>query len=184
MVVVPHFTVMLKLASTLPVFDTVTVPVTALPAVVVPRGERVTSLIFGIAETMIVVTKLWDAATPVAVTVIAYVPGDVEVVEAIVSEALLAEPDVSLMMTTVAEALELVKNTEGLVAPEGETDAVRVTLPVNPLLVNVRVDVAEPPAMKEPGAARVPVKVKLLIMLIDTSTECRSEPLVPVRVTV
>ena len=57
MVVVPHFTVMLKLASTLPGFDTVTVPVTGFPAVVVPRGERLTSMIFGTADTVRVATK-------------------------------------------------------------------------------------------------------------------------------
>ncbi len=60
MVVVPHFTVMLKLASTLPVFETVTVPVTAWPAVVVPRGERVMSLIVGTADTVIVAT--WNCS--------------------------------------------------------------------------------------------------------------------------
>jgi len=115
--------------------------------------------------------------------VIVYVPGEVEVVDPIVRVALPTEPDVSLTITSVAVELELVKNTEGLLAPAGETDTVRVTLPVKPILVNVTVDAAEPPAMNEPGATGVLVNVKLLIMLTDTSTECRKEPFVPVRIT-
>jgi len=183
MVVVPHFTVMLKLASTLPVFDTVTVPVTEWPVVAVPRGERVMSLIVGTADTVIVATKFWDVAPLVAVTVIVYVPGDVEVVEPILRTALPTEPEISLTMTTVAVEVELVKNTEGLLALAGEMDATRARLPVKPRLVNVMVDVAEPPAMKELGTTGVLVNVKLLIILTDTSSECCSEPLVPVRTT-
>ena len=114
---------------------------------------------------------------------IVYVPGEVEVVEPIVRVTLPTEPDVNLMITFVEVELELVRNTEGLLTPAGETDAVRVTLPVKPILVTVTVDVAEPPAMKALGTSEVPANVKLLIMLIDTSTECRSEPLLPVRVT-
>src|SRR2546428_1413847 len=132
MVVVPHFTVMLKLASTLPVFDTVTVPVTEWPVVAVPRGERVMSLIVGTADTVIVATKFWDVAPLVAVTVIVYVPGDVEVVEPILSTALPTDPEISFTMKTVAAELELLKNTEGLLAPAGEKDAKRARLPVTP----------------------------------------------------
>jgi hypothetical protein len=174
---------MLKLASTVPAFDTVTVPVTALPAVVVPSGENETSTIFGTADTVVVTTIFFDAVPLIAVTVIVYVPGDVDVVEPIVRVALPTRPDISLTITAVEVELELVKNIEGLLALAGETDAVRVTLPVKPILVNVTVEVAEPPAIKEPGETGVLVNVKLLIMLIDNSRECRSEPLVPVRVT-
>jgi hypothetical protein len=174
---------MLKLASTVPAFDTVTVPVTALPAVVVPSGENETPTTFGTADTMIVTTTFFEVAPLVAVTVIVYVPGDVEAVEPIVRVALPTRPDIRLTITTVAVELELVKNMEGLLAPGGETDAVSVTLPVKPILVNVTVEVAEPPAIKELGTAGVLVNVKLLIMLIETSRECRSEPLAPVRVT-
>jgi hypothetical protein len=88
-----------------------------------------------------------------------------------------------LIITFVSVKLELVRNTEGLLAPAGETDAVRVRLPVKPILVKVTVDVAEPPAMKALGTSEVPASVKLLIMLTDTSTECRKEPFVPVRIT-
>ncbi len=62
-------------------------------------------------------------------------------------------------------------------------DATRARLPIKPRLVNVMVDVAEPPAMKELGTTGVLVNAKLLIMLTDTKRECRSEPLVPVRIT-
>src|SRR2546427_12919566 len=105
---------MLKLASTLPVFDTVTVPVTGWPVVAVPRGERVMSLIVGGAETVIVATKFWDVAPLVAVTVIVYVPGDVEEGEPILRTALPTEPEISLTMTTAAVTGELGKRTEGL----------------------------------------------------------------------
>src|SRR5205807_77280 len=181
-VVVPHFTVMLKLASTLPVFDTVTAPVTGWPVVAVPRGERVMSRMVGAADTMTVATRFWNVPPMVAVTVIVYVPGDVEVVEPILRTALPTEPDISLTMTTVAVELELLKNTEGLLALAGEMDEARDRFPVKPRLVNVTVDVAEPPAMKELGTTGVLVNVKLLIMLTDTSRECRNEPLVPVRI--
>src|SRR5438445_13714702 len=103
MVVVPHFTVMLKLASTLPVFDTVTVPVTEWPVVAVPRGERVMSLVVGSADTVIVATKFWDVAPLVAVTVIVYVPGGVEVGEPNLRTALPSDAEIRLTTATDAE---------------------------------------------------------------------------------
>src|SRR5437899_12890497 len=130
------------------------------------------SLIGGSGDSVIVATQFWGVASLVVGTVIVFVPGDVEVVEPILKTALPTEPEISLTMTTVAVELELLKNTEGLLAPAGEMDATRARLPVKPRLVNVMVDVAEPPARKALGTTGVLLNVKLLIILTDTSSEC------------
>ncbi len=66
----------------------------------------------------------------------------------------------------------------------GDTVADRATLPVNPRLLAVMVDVADPPATKLAGVAAPAVIEKSPTTVTATVAVCEIAPLVPVTVTV
>jgi len=66
----------------------------------------------------------------------------------------------------------------------GDTVAERATLPVNPLLLAVIVEVAEPPAVKLAGVAALALIVKSAVTITVTVAVWDSAPLTPVIVTV
>ncbi len=65
----------------------------------------------------------------------------------------------------------------------GETDAASETVPVNPMLPTVIVDVVEPPA-RTVAVVGLAVTVKSEVTVTVTVAECVVVPLVPVTVTV
>jgi hypothetical protein len=78
-------------------------------------------------------------------TVTAYVPASVDGVVAIVRALVPVEPEVRL--TLVGTKMNVIP------VAAGATAADSATLPVNPWLVRVMVEVAEPPAVKLAGVA-------------------------------
>lgn len=61
--------------------------------------------------------------------------------------------------------------------------SLRMTLPVNPVLVRVILARAEPPASKVEGVRKLPLMVKFAPIVTRISAECTSFPFVPVMVT-
>jgi hypothetical protein len=110
----------------------------------------------------------------VAVTV--YVPAGTAAVVDIVSVEVAVEPGVR---GTLAE-LKVVVNP----LAAGDTDAESATEPVNPELVRVQVEVAEPPATKLGGVAALHESEKSAPTVIVTVAVCEMAPLVPVTVIV
>ncbi len=117
----------------------------------------------------------WVREPPVPVIVMEYVSGGMEAIVVIVRVDVPVEPRVKLTLVGSNVAVGPVV--------EGETDAVRLTLPVKPRLFRVIVEVAEPPAMKLLGLAGVAEMVKSGVTVTVTVAEWDGTP-VPEPVTV
>jgi hypothetical protein len=102
--------------------------------------------------TVTVTVAVWEIVPLAPVTVTVYVPAGVDAVVAIVSVLVPVEPAVRLTLVGL--------NVKVMPVAAGETVAERATLPANPWLVRVMVDVAKPPAVKLAGAAALAAIVK------------------------
>jgi len=105
-----------------------------------------------------------------------YVPAGVDAVVAMVSVEVPVEPGVRETLVGLKVAVKPLA--------AGDTAAVSATDPVNPELVRVQVEVAEPPATKLAGLVAVQESVKSAPTVIVTVAVCVIAPLVPVTVIV
>ncbi len=103
-------------------------------------------------------------------------PAGVAAVVAMVRAEVALDPGVRLTLVGARVAVSPVA--------AGETAAVKPTLPVNPRLPAVTVEVAELPATKLAGLAAEAVTVKSAVTVTVTVAVCDRAPLVPVTVTV
>ena len=144
----------------------------------VPPEPAATVIIGGVAIIVkLPVTRIvriaWRNMAPlVALTVIVYVRPGVLVEVVSVSVELLELPGDS--RTEERDRI--------VVTPDGLVEALRVTLPVKPMLLRVIFAVADPPASKLGGVGEVAVIVKLEPTLMMIRVEWTRRPLVPVTV--
>jgi hypothetical protein len=102
--------------------------------------------------TVTVTVAMWEVVPLEPVTVTVYVPAGVDAVVAIVRVLVPVEPAVRLTLVGL--------NVNVMLVAAGATVADSATLPVNPWLVRVMVEVAEPPAVKLAGVAALAAIVK------------------------
>jgi hypothetical protein len=95
--------------------------------------------------TVTVTVAVWDSVPLAPVTVTVYVPAGADTDVAIVSVLVPEEPVVRLMLVG--------KNVNVIPGAVGETVVDNPTLPVNPRLFDVMVEVVDPPAMMLAGVA-------------------------------
>jgi hypothetical protein len=110
--------------------------------------------------TVTLTVVLWDTEPLVPKTVTKYVPAGVDGVVVIVNKEWLVEPAVNPRMVVLNEKESPV--TEG---------AFRLTVPVNPKLVTVMIDVVDPLATMLPGPAEEAVMVRSPPTLTETRIE-------------
>jgi hypothetical protein len=134
-------------SATLPVNPrllTVIVEVAEPPAVKL-AGVAAPALTVKSPTTVTVTVPVWESVPLTPVTVTVYVPAAVDAVVAMVRVEVPVEPGVKL--TLVGTKVNVIP------LATGETVADSATLPVNPRLLKVIVEVAEPPAVKLAGLA-------------------------------
>jgi len=137
------------LSATLPVKPrllSVIVDVAELPATKL-AGLAADAVIVKSAVTVTVTVAVWDSAPLDPVTVTVYVPEGVAAVVPIVRVEVTDVPSVRMILVGA--------NVKVMPVAAGDTVADGATLPVNPRLLAVMVDVADPPATKLAGVATV-----------------------------
>jgi hypothetical protein len=122
------------------------------PPAVKPAGVAVLAEIVKSPTTVTVTVAMWEVVPLEPVTVTVYVPAGVDAVVAIVRVLVPVEPAVRLTLVGL--------NVNVMPVAAGATVADSATLPVNPWLVRVMVEVAEPPAVKLAGVAALAAIVK------------------------
>jgi hypothetical protein len=168
------------------VADRATLPVNPrLPTVTVDVAEWLETMLAGLAADAVTVKSpvtvtdtvaVWDSVPLAPVTVTVYVPAGVDAVVAIVRVLVPVEPGVRLILVGA--------NVNVMPVAAGATAAESATLPVNPRLLAVIVEVALLPATKLAGVAAPAAIVKSPTTVIETVAVWDMVPLAPVTVTV